>query len=211
MSAWGVCLPRGVSAQGDVSATDPSPCGQTEACENITLPQTLLIIIIIKRPTWRLTKSGEKRSLSFITARNEVRARLCFYRCVLFCSQGGEYLTRYPPTRYTTPRTKYTPRDQVHPPGPGTPPSAPGTRYTPHSPWDQVHPPGTRYTPQDQVHPPGPGTPPRPGTPPQDQVHPLGPGTPLRLIQIFLIQNFFNSNFFNSNFFNSNFFNSNFF
>ena len=48
--------------------------------------------------------------------------------------------------------------DQVHPPGPGTPPR---TRYTPR---DQVHPPGTRYTPQDQVHPPVPCTPPLPGT-----------------------------------------------
>ena len=60
-----------------------------------------------------------------------------------------------------------TPRDQVHPRGPGTP-------------WVQVHPPGTRYTPQDQV-PSGPGTPPMPGTryTPHDQVHPppLGPGT----------------------------------
>ena len=48
--------------------------------------------------------------------------------CVILFT-GGEYLTRY------------IPRDQVHSPGPGTPP------------W-------TRYTPQDQVHPPGPGTPP---------------------------------------------------
>ena len=61
--------------------------------------------------------------------------------------------------------------DQVHPPGPGTPPwdqvhrpwdqvpPGPGT------PPDQVHPPWTRYTPQtkyprDQVHPPRPGAPP---------------------------------------------------
>ena len=81
------------------------------------------------------------------------------------------------PDKVHPPGTRYTPRDQVHPPlGPGTPPR---TRYT--SP-DQVYPLGTRYTPRpgtppgqvhppDQVHPPGPGTPPRPGTPP-------GPGTP---------------------------------
>ena len=64
--------------------------------------------------------------------------RLYFYTCLSFCSQGGrggEYLTRY------------TPPDQVHPPGPGTPP-------------------GTRYTPRDQIHPPGPGTPPRDQVPP---------------------------------------------
>ena len=82
---------------------------------------------------------------------------------VIHSVHRGEYLTRYPPTRYT-------PLDQVHPPGPGTPPQ------------DQAHPhaPGTpptsrtRYTClRDQVHPPGPGTPPRPGTPPW-------PGTPPR-------------------------------
>ena len=61
--------------------------------------------------------------------------------------------------------------DQVHPPGPGTPPQ---TRYTPP---DQVHPPWDHPL----VHPPGPGTPPRdqePGTPPQTRYTPLGPGTP---------------------------------
>ena len=29
--------------------------------------------------------------VSFITARNEVGARLCFYMCLWFCSQGGQY------------------------------------------------------------------------------------------------------------------------
>ena len=112
---------------------------------------------------------------------------LCFYTCLSFILFGG----------YTR-GTRYTPRDQVHPPGPSAPPdqvhppgircthgpgpprpgTPPGTKYTPQ---DQVHhPPGTRYTPQDQVHPPdqvhhplGPGTPspPEPGTPPR-------PGTP---------------------------------
>ena len=72
----------------------------------------------------------------------------------------GEYLTRY------------TPQNQVHPPGPGTPPR---TRYNPR---DQVHPLGPGTPPRDQVHPPGPGTPPLgPGTPPRtrytpNQVHP---------------------------------------
>ena len=53
--------------------------------------------------------------------------------------------------------------DQVHPPGPGTPPRSrypPGTRYTPPL-WDQVHTPGTRYTPRTRYTPLGPGTPPR--------------------------------------------------
>ena len=63
--------------------------------------------------------------------------------------------------------------DQVHPPGPGTPP---GTRYTSLGPGTS---PGTRYTPL------GPGTPPpRPGTPPRTRYtpprtrYPLGPATP---------------------------------
>ena len=98
------------------------------------------------------------------TARNKVGARLCFHRCVWFCSQGG---STWPGT---TPGTRYTPRDQV-PPWDQVPPR---TRYTP---WTtqvhQVHPP-TRYTPQDQVH-----THPRgPGTPPGTRYNPPGPGTP---------------------------------
>ena len=57
--------------------------------------------------------------------------RLCFYKRVSV--HGGGYLTRYPPGPGTPPwdqvhppRTRYTPRDQVHPLGPGTPP-VPGT------------------------------------------------------------------------------------
>ena len=89
--------------------------------------------------------------------------------------------TRYTPwTRYT-PRTRYIPyqvhtcRDQVHPPGPGTPP------------WDQVHPPGpgtppgtryntlkTRYTPRPGTPPLGPGTPPRETVTVADGTHPTG-------------------------------------
>ena len=67
--------------------------------------------------------------MSVITARNEVGARLCFYRCVWFCSQGAGVPDQVPPPPGpgTPPRTRYTP------PGPGTPP-----------PPDQVHPPGTR-------------------------------------------------------------------
>ena len=53
----------------------------------------------------------------------------------LVWSQGGvpgrqPPWTRYPPRPGTPPRTRYTPWDQVHPPGLGTPP-LPRTRYTP--------------------------------------------------------------------------------
>ena len=77
-------------------------------------------------------------------------------------------LEQTPPwTRYTPPRTRYTPL------GPGTPPgqvhpleqTPPQTRYTPPGP---CTPPGTRYTPLG------------PGTHPQDQVHSPGADTPLR-------------------------------
>ena len=85
--------------------------------------------------------------------------RLCFYTCLSV--HRGEYLGStprdqvHPPGPGTPPGTRYTPRDQVHPPEPGTPP---GTRYPP--------PPWTRYTPQDQIQPPGTRyTPPRPSTP----------------------------------------------
>ena len=88
-------------------------------------------------------------------------------------NRGGQYLTRYPP------QTRYTPQDQVHLPGPGTP--LPPDQV--HLPQDQV-PPGTRYTPPDQVQPPGTRYPPRPGTPPGTRYTPQtrythpGPGTP---------------------------------
>ena len=77
----------------------------------------------------------------------------------------------------TPPRTRYTPRDQVHlpwdqihPRGLGIPP---GNRYTP---WDQVHPLRTRYTPQDHVHS-------RDQVHPRDQVqHPRDKVHPLRAV-----------------------------
>ena len=95
-----------------------------------------------------------------VTAHNEVGARLCFYRCVWFCSQGGSTWPGTPPgTRYNPPGPVTPPWDQVHP-WPGTP-LGPGT-----PPQDQVHIPPTRYTPQDQVHP-------LDQVHPPDQVHPL--------------------------------------
>ena len=101
---------------------------------------------------------------TFITARNEVGARLCFYRRLWFCAWGG-YLAG--PPQPGPPRTRYTPQ------GPGTPPDQ---VYPP----DQVHPPGgTRYTPQTWYTPRGQGTPPGTRHIPPDQVHPpTGPGTP---------------------------------
>ena len=53
---------------------------------------------------------------------------------VCLSTGGGVSGQVHPPTRYT-PHNQVRPRDQVHPPGPGTPPR---TRYTPP---DQVHPP----------------------------------------------------------------------
>ena len=89
--------------------------------------------------------------------------KVIFSQASVILSMGGEYLGRY------------TPQDQVHPPG---------TRYTP---WDQTPPPGDQDTPpQDQVHPPGPCTSPRTRCPPRTRYTPspgtrytpLGPGTP---------------------------------
>ena len=69
--------------------------------------------------------------------------------------------------------------DQVHPPGPGTPP-VPGTHpdqvhpLGPGTPSDQVYPSRRGTHPWDQVHQPGPGTPPLDQVhTPRDQVHPL--------------------------------------
>ena len=84
-----------------------------------------------------------------------------FLHVSVILSIVGEYLGRYPfrdqvPTwdQVHPPGTRYTPRDQVHPLGPGSP----GTRYS----LGTGTPLGTKYTPRDQVH------------PPWDQVHPPG-------------------------------------
>ena len=58
-----------------------------------------------------------------------------------------------PPGPGTSPRTRYIPPDQVHPPTPYDQVQSP-TPWDQVHPLDQVHPPGTRYIP------PGPGTPP---------------------------------------------------
>ena len=123
------------------------------------------------------------------TARNEVCDGYVLHLSVILFTEG-EYMGRYtrPGTRYTpgtryspsgqAPRTRYTPEDQVHPLGPGTPPLGPDppprTRYTQR---EQVHSLGPGTPPQDQVHPPRPGTPPGPGTPPPHGTRYNTPGT----------------------------------
>ena len=100
---------------------------------------------------------------SIFTARNEVGARLYFYRHLLFwfCPQGGTWAGTPPgpgtptPQDQVHPQTRYTPRTRYLP-GSGTPPG-PGA-----PPLDQVHPP-------DQVHTPRPGTPPGTRYTPQEQ------------------------------------------
>ena len=90
-----------------------------------------------------------------ITARKRslVQGNIC--TCLSFCSQGGVPDQVHPPRDQVHPppsdQPGTTPQDQVHPqtmirytpPGPGTPP------------WDQVHPPGPSTPPgaTSQVHP----------------------------------------------------------
>ena len=95
------------------------------------------------------------QGFDIFTIRNEV-AKVMFLHLSV-CPQGGITWAG-------------TLRDQVHPPGPGTPP------------WDQV------YPHWDQVHPPGPGTPPGQVPPyqvhPRDQVHPPSRQLLLRTVRI---------------------------
>ena len=88
-----------------------------------------------------------------------------------------------PPRPGTAPRTRYTPWDQVPLPGTRYTPQTrctplPGTRCTPVQ--DQVHPPGPGTPPPDQVcpqtryTPPGPATPPRDTATAADGTHPTG-------------------------------------
>ena len=107
---------------GIQNKTNLNNCVQIDAAQQLMTDQT--VVVIISR---RVTPSPFFRrclTLTIITARNEVGARLYFHRRLWFCSQGGSTWTG-------------TPRDQVHPLGPGAPPR---TRY----------PPGTRYTPLEQ-------------------------------------------------------------
>ena len=61
-----------------------------------------------------------------ITARNEVGARLCFYTCLWFCSEGGDLpqcMVRYNPPGADTPSPGSRPHGSRHP-GAHTPPGA---------------------------------------------------------------------------------------
>ena len=95
----------------------------------------------------------------FITARNEVGARL-FLQASVILSTGGGVPDQVHPQDQVHPPTRYTPRDQVHPrpgtpprtrytpPGLGTPPMGPGTPPSLPGPGT---PPGTRYTPRHRA------------------------------------------------------------
>ena len=103
---------------------------------------------VIHQVNHSLIKSSSVCTIIIFTVRNEVAKVMFLHVCV--CPQRGSTWAS-------------TPRDQVHPPGPGT---SHRTRYTTYPPGTRCTHPGTRYTPpwpgtpRDQVHPPGPGTPP---------------------------------------------------
>ena len=66
-----------------------------------------------------------------VTARNEVGARLCFYTCLWFCSQGESaplHAGIHPPGPEAGtppgPEAGTPPPRSRHPPGPGTPPTS---------------------------------------------------------------------------------------
>ena len=85
--------------------------------------------------------------------------------------RGGEYLTRYPPSRHPPPL-------EQTPLGPGT---SPQTRYTP----SEQTPPQDQVPPRADTHPPRPGTPPRTRyTPPEQSM--LGDTVNVRAVRILL-------------------------
>ena len=115
----------------------------------------MYVDIFITLTKWRIQNfpeggdNSQGGAHSIFTVRNEVAKVMLLQASV--CPRG-EYLTRYTPrwdqvhplglgtspgTRYTPPRTRYTPWGQVHPPGPGTPP---WTRYTPLGPGTPLSP-----------------------------------------------------------------------
>ena len=126
---------------------------------NVSTVSTLRIpkVKIVKKPLllvcalWNCT--GIKR-VKIITARKRSLGQGNIFTPFLsFCSQGGSTWAGTPQDQVHSPGPGTPPPDQVHPPVPDTPP---GTRYTPrirytpgtrYTPWDQVHTPQTRYTP----------------------------------------------------------------
>ena len=164
--------------------------------------------LLCRNGSFTVTKrGGGSESEHIFTARNEVGARLCFYRPqrswakVIFSQacvknsvhRGGrgclpQCTLGYPPGSRHPPRADIPLQDQT-PPGADTPP---GSRFQ-HMVYEQlVHillecilvtgvcDSVHRGGVPDQVHPPDQVNPPGPGTPPWDQVHPPGPGTPPR-------------------------------
>ena len=105
---------------------------------------------------------------SFINARNEVGARLCFYRHVWFCSQGG--CLPQCMLGYHTPRSRHPPWKQTPPGGRHPPEQTPPRSRTP---WRQTPPgadtPGSRHPPGSRHTPPGADTTPLP----EADTHPL--------------------------------------
>ena len=95
--------------------------------------------------------------LTFITGRNEVVAKVMFYRCVSVHRGGGGRVSASVHAGMPDP-----PPDQTGPPGSG--------RHPP----DQADPPGSARHPPDQADPPGPARPPRQGRPPRTSQTPPG-------------------------------------
>ena len=58
------------------------------ACDNVKVTRELPGLLA-KNPPGHSTCNHVMDTSHLITARNEVGARLCFYTCVWFCSQGG--------------------------------------------------------------------------------------------------------------------------
>ena len=189
------CLPRGCVPRGMYTFQR----GQTDTYKDITFLQLLLRMV--------MKNIGLRKSKCLLCS----CATLCWHLSRIFTArkrslgQGNMFTGMCLATGGSTPQDQVHPPGQVHPLGPGTPPS--GTRYPPdqvpprtrYTPWDQA-PPGSRPpgadtsrdqvpqyqvppTPQDQVHPwdqvlPGQGTPPQNQVLPGIRYSPTRPGTP---------------------------------
>ena len=129
---------------------------------------SLLLNLVTRASDWSPVVSSVE---VFLPSATKLR-RLCFYRRVSVHREGVPDQV-HPPGPGTPPGTRYTPWGQVHPPEPGT---SPGTRYTP---WAGT--PHRAGTPLGRYTPPRPGTPPRAGTPPR-QVHPPDQAHPPRQV-----------------------------
>ena len=99
--------------------------------------------------------------LTFITGRNEVVAKVMFYRCVsVHRGEGGGCLPQCMLGCQTPPGPDRSPRIRQTSPRPGRPP------------WISQTPPRTRQTPPDQPDPPDQADPPGPARPPGPGRHP---------------------------------------